>query len=197
MPKKRFLFAPSRGDVEAMCETAKRGKNPLRDLLFIRILAFSGLRGDELIGQILPGLQVADIDFNRKVAMIYGKGWKSGKAPPREQPLDTETVSLLKQYLEQNKLTSGKVFHITTRQLRRLIKQLAVSAQVANAKFLSPHSLRRFFVSTVWDTYGPNEAKDLAGHAYLSTTERYHFTSLSKRRIEEEHYRELFDQPHN
>jgi integrase len=191
MPK-RFLFAPSWQDIEAMDKVAERQGS--RNHLVHRLLSFGGLREAELVGdQHLQGLHAEHVDFERKLLMIYGKGWASGRSPPREQPIDTRTLELLRKYIEQPKAKEGKLIELSTRQVRRIIKQIGILAKVPHAESMSPHRLRAFYITHVADKYGILAAKELAGHADIRTTQRYVFINPDRKKELQKNYEELFE----
>jgi len=199
--KKRFLFAPSRDDVERM--DGRAIQRSIRDRLLIRLPAYLGLREAEIVGsdkdkvkdesQRVPGLYYEDIDFARKLLLIRGKGWASGRVPPKEQPADSTTLQVLKEYAETSKLTSGKLIQLTTRQVRNIVKEVAIEVQVPHATFMSPHRLRAFFISEVAYEYDILKARDLARHSDVRTTQRYVFLSDKRKKKLQDDYEKLFD----
>jgi len=169
-------------------------KRSTRDTLLIRLPAYGGFREAEIVGdKKIPGLRLQDVDFERKVILIYGKGWASGRVPPKEQPIDSTTLTLIRQHAGLLKITSGKLIELSTRQVRNIVKGIAREAQVAHADQLSPHRLRAFFISEVAYEYDLLKARDLARHSDIRTTQRYVFLSDRRKKKLQNDYEKLFD----
>lgn len=173
----------------------ERQTGSLEERVLFRLEPYAGLRSCEIVGdKTHPGLRAEDIDFQREKLMIYGKGWATGKVPPREQPIDKTTLGLLKQLVETKKI-QGKLFPSWyTRRHRRFIKALAIRAGVAHAKDMSTHRLRAHFVTQIIRKTNGNLslARKLARHKDIRTTEKYVFL------MEEETdkaYHEVMDGP--
>lgn len=170
---KRFLFAPPREDVDAM----EKQTRSLEERLILRLEAYTGLRSCEIVGdKTHPGLRVEDVDFQREKLMVYGKGWATGKIPPKEQDCDKTTLELLKQLMVEKKIIQGKLFPSWyTRKHRRFIKALAIRAGVPHAKDMGTHRLRAHFVTHIIRKTGGNLslARKLARHKDIRTTEKY------------------------
>lgn len=187
MPKtKRFLFAPPQEDVDAMEQQSRS----LEERAIFRLEAYAGLRSCEIVGdETHPGLRAEDVDFRRGKLMIYGKGWSTGKVPPKEQPCDKTTLDVLKQL----KINQGKLFPSWyTRRHRRFIKALAIRAGVAHAKDMGTHRLRAYFVTYIIRKTSGNLilARDLARHASARTTEKYIYLMTEET---EKAYHEIMD----
>jgi len=182
MVKRRLLFAPTFNDVRRMFGVADE-----RDRLIIRILAYCGLREAELVGsKKQPGLHLKHIDFKRKMLIIYGKGWASGKRPPEEQPIDSGTLEMIKEYIKKRGIKKGKLFDLSTRQIQRIVKETAIKAEnkfkegekweaIPEAKLMSPHRLRAFFITEMINRFGIARAKFFARHTDIRLTQRYDF----------------------
>ena len=179
-PKRRVLFAPSLEDVDKMMEAAD---NP-RDRLLVRILAYAGLRESELVGDPnvdIPGLHLNDVNWGKRRLMIRGKGWRTGKIPPMEQPIDTRTLERIREYVELYHIPkNGKLFDISTRHTRHLIKKIALKASIPNAEYMSPHRLRAFFVTHIIEKFDVETARRLARHKSIASTQRYSFLAMEK-----------------
>lgn len=223
---KRFLFAPTREDVDKMlrimfycpkcgrsifnsrCEKHKLksdvARRMYRDHLAVRIPAKVGFRRAEVVGQtpaealcrcrecygpraildengqpilnhhrpVMPGLRVADIDWDRRRIKTKGKGWGSGSVSETEVRVDVGTLQVLRYYIDRNKLKpQDRIIPLTTRQYNRLIRQIAQKAQVPNADHMTPHSLRRFFgTEVIRRTKSIEHARRLLRHTDIDTT---------------------------
>jgi integrase len=177
--RRRLLVDLTQHDVDEM----EKMTPDLRDRLCIRILAYCALREAEMVGsdqrkkrllKPLPGLRVEDIDFDRKRLTIYGKGWASGQVPPREVPIDSETLELIKKYMASRGIKKGKLLDLGPRQVQRIVKEAAVRADVPNARLVSPHRLRSFALTKFYQkTKNLPETQRIAGHRRSSTTTIY------------------------
>lgn len=177
---KRLLFAPSLEDVNRMIEAAE---NP-RGRLLIRLLACCGLRESELVGNSeldIPGLYLSDINWENKRLVIRGKGWRTGKVPAMEQPIDAVTLKMVEEYVRSHNIPQeGKLFDISPRYARYIVKQAAVKAGVPNAESLSPHRLRAFFITRIIENYDIETARRLARHKDIRSTQKYSFLAIEK-----------------
>jgi hypothetical protein len=119
-PTKRLVWAPSLADVDAILKTALKLRR-YRDYLIVRILAMSGIREAELVGdKHLLGLRVKNVNHERKILIIHGKRFfVDGK--PEEQPIHDGTLSLIAGYARAHNLQPDeKLFNIATRQVQRM-----------------------------------------------------------------------------
>ncbi len=144
-PEKRFLWAPSDDDMDAIEMTAlamgrkhklmnhvRMFRKAVRNYLLVRVMRMTGMRECESVGYetaLHPGIRVKDINFERKVIKIYPKGIDS-YADIIEKDLDDETLADLSAYIQQKNLQpEDRVFNVTTRQTQRIMKKLAVLAE--------------------------------------------------------------------
>lgn len=114
------------------------------------LLALQGLRQIELIR-----LNVKDIDLVAQTAMVQGKGRDDKEAVS----LHPETVKALKDYIELNKVrdgallfsrsNNGKNQRLTTRSLRRLVKDVLMSLGIDK----STHGFRHYFTTKLIINY--------------------------------------------
>lgn len=116
----------------------------------LSLLAFQGLRQVEVIR-----LDVKDIDFVSKTALIQGKG-RDDKEPIHLHP---ETIKALREYLKTNKKASGALFtsqsnnskdqRLTTRAIRGLVKETLTALGIDK----TTHGFRHYFTTTLIKTY--------------------------------------------
>lgn len=152
----------------------------LRDLALVEVLYGSGLRVSEALG-----LDIADMDLDRGLARVLGKGRKE-----RLAPLTGPAVERLRSYLEQRGAFgphSGEqaVFlgarggRLGRRQADRIVKELAAAGGTPVA--ISPHTLRHSFATHLLQAGADlRSVQELLGHARISTTQRYTHLDLAQ-----------------
>lgn len=146
----------------------------LRDKAILELLYSSGLRLAEV-----QGLKIQDIDFNRQLLRITGKGNKT-----RIVPFGSKAKQSLINWLKIYRIWQGEfkpdssVFitqkgnAITPRQIENRVKYQAQRAGV-NVD-LHPHLLRHCFASHMLSNSGDLRAvQEMLGHSNLTTTQIY------------------------
>lgn len=150
----------------------------LRDDALLEVLYGSGLRIAELCA-----LQRDDIDLDRKLVRVWGKGAKQ-----RQVPLSAPAVVALVAWLDDGlpalrgaDTPDGAVFlnrrgkRLTPRDARRVLDHRADQPT-------HPHALRHTYATHLLDGGADLRAvQELLGHADLSTTQLY--THVSKERL--------------
>jgi integrase/recombinase XerC len=116
----------------------------------LSLLALQGLREVEVVR-----LDVRDIDFASRVALVKGKG-RDDEEPVSLHP---ETVRILKDYMKANKVADGALFRshsnnsinrrLTTRGLRSIIKQTLGEMSIDK----NTHGFRHYFTTKLIKTY--------------------------------------------
>jgi len=171
----RLLAAPAGDTPEA-----------LRDGAMLELLYASGLRVSELVG-----LRIAQVDLNRGVLVVLGKG-----ARERMVPIGETALTRIETYLVQARsaLLSGQVSDalFVTRRGGGMTRQafwhrLRLYAQRAGFERLpSPHTLRHAFATHLLNHGADLRAVQmLLGHADLSTTQIY--THVARERLKALH----------
>lgn len=122
----------------------------LRLKAILSLLALQGLRQIEVIR-----LNVQDVDFVSKTALIQGKGMDDKELIY----LHPETVRALKEYLQANKIADGALFisksnnsrnqRLTTRSLRGIVKETLKQLGIEK----STHGFRHYFTSALIKAY--------------------------------------------
>ena len=146
----------------------------LRDRAMLELLYSSGLRLAEL-----QGLTVKDIDFNRQLLRITGKGNKT-----RIVPFGSKAKESLVEWLKIYRIWQGgfgadsavfisqKGNALTPRQIENRVKLQAQRAGISVD--LHPHLLRHCFASHLLSASGDLRAiQEMLGHSNLSTTQIY------------------------
>lgn len=149
-----------------------------RDRALLEVLYSAGLRLAEL-----HGLDVGDVDGERGLVRVFGKGRKE-----RIVPLGAAAVDAVRRYLGasgRSPADDGPLFlsergkRLSRRQIQRIVgKRLS---RAADGEVLSPHALRHSFATHLLDAGADLMAvKELLGHASLSTTRIYTHTSKER-----------------
>lgn len=159
-----------------------------RDRAMLELMYAAGLRVSEL-----TGLKPLDVDFQRGVVRVFGKGRKE-----RLVPLHDRAVDMLRSYLTEcrplfsphddafflNRSGTG----LTRQAVWKIIKRHALAAGIA--KDISPHTLRHSFATHLLEGGADlRTVQMLLGHSDLAATELY--THIGAR-----HLREVFARCH-
>jgi integrase/recombinase XerC len=140
----------------------------VRDRAIIELLYGSGIRRAEL-----AGLNIDDIDFGQRVAMVTGKGNKR-----RMVPLTEASVFAMQKYQHVRPATSDRAFFLSNRNARlglrqvwKIVKDYAAKSGVDRA---TTHAMRHSFATHFIDGGGDvSSLQRLLGHANIATTQIY------------------------
>jgi len=151
----------------------------LRDVAVVELLYGSGLRVGELCG-----LRMVDLDLDRPVVTVWGKGSKQ-----RQVPMSAPAVDAVRSWLSRGRsalvepgVTPDETVFLnrrgrplTPRDTRRILDRRAANPT-------HPHALRHTFATHLLDGGADLRAvQELLGHADLATTQLY--THVSKERL--------------
>jgi len=165
----------SGGELSALVEACDRdpGAAGVRDAAMLAVLYTGGLRRSEV-----AKLTLAAYTPDPPTLRVQGKGRKQ-----REVPLPTSAHAPLAAWLAVRGDAPGGLFlpishggriiggSITAQAVNNMLIKRASQAGVDH---LSPHDLRRTFVSTLLDKGADiSTVQQLAGHASVTTTQRY------------------------
>jgi integrase/recombinase XerC len=165
----RLLAAPERGTFAGN-----------RDLAMLELIYSAGLRSFELVG-----LNHGDLDLERRVLRLRGKGKKE-----RVNPIGRYAVKALEEYLRlkaecgpKTAVDSQAVFlnfrghRLTTRSVRRMLSHYSALAGLPGE--VSPHTLRHSFATHLLQRGADlRVVQELLGHENISTTQIYtHITA--------------------
>ena len=156
----------------------------MRDVAMVELLYATGIRVGELVG-----LDVDDLDHERRVLRVFGKGRKE-----RTVPYGAPAERALARWLGQGRprllvIGSGPALFLGARGGR--IDQRAVRtlvhrriADVPGAPDIGPHGLRHTAATHLLEGGADlRSVQELLGHASLATTQRYtHVTTDRLRR---------------
>ena len=148
-----------------------------RDKAMIEMLYATGMRISELVN-----LKITDIDMNRSVIKVMGKGSKE-----RLIPFGESASEALFNYLKTRKDSSSKEVFISNRgrKITRVAfwQRIKVYLLRENLKIsISPHTLRHAFATHLLNRGADlRSVQLLLGHSDLSTTQIY--THIAKQRL--------------
>tara|TARA_B100000212_G_scaffold233512_1_gene177543 strand:+ start:477 stop:1316 length:840 start_codon:yes stop_codon:yes gene_type:complete len=150
-----------------------------RDKAMIEMLYATGMRISELIN-----LKITDIDLERSVLKVLGKGSKERLIPFGEKALDS-----LNSYLEKRKKSLAKEVFISNRgkKMTRTAFWQRIKIYLSREGLkdsISPHTLRHAFATHLLNRGADlRSVQLLLGHSDLSTTQIY--THIAKQRLGE------------
>lgn len=169
-------------DVFAKLEAGAATQAPekLLDQVVIELLYASGMRVSELVG-----LDLADIDFSRKLLRVTGKGNKQRMVPygaPAAKALDTWLTKgrPLWQTEETDNalLLSSRGKRVNVRVVYGIVAGLLAQTPVGAA---GPHALRHTAATHLLDGGADLRAvQEMLGHASLGTTQIYTHVSVER-----------------
>ena len=171
---------------------AEQGGGPLaaRDVAILELLYATGMRVSELCG-----LDLDDLDADRSLVRVFGKGRKERTIPvgrPAWRALDSWITDSRAQLLTTE---SGAVLFVGERGRRinpRVVRRIVHRALrvVEGAPDLGPHGLRHAMATHLLEGGADlRSVQELLGHASLATTQIY--THVSDDRL-----RNAFEQAH-
>lgn len=153
----------------------------LRDLAMIDLLASTGIRVGELVK-----LNRADIDFNNRECVVFGKGRKE-----RKVYFDARTKIHLKKYLDERTDENEALFVSLTNPYDRLqisgveIRLRKIGKELGMQK-VHPHKFRRTLATMAIDKGMPIEqVQQLLGHQSVDTTLQY--AMVNQNNVKESH----------
>ena len=150
-----------------------------RDKAMIEMLYATGMRISELVN-----LKLTDVDMQRCVAKVFGKGKKERLIPFGEAALEA-----LSDYISDRDKSASKEIFLSNRgkKLSRVafwqrIKIYLIRENLKNS--ISPHTLRHAFATHLLNRGADlRSVQLLLGHSDLSTTQIY--THIAKQRLSE------------
>ena len=168
----------SESEVEKLLNSPDASKEiEQRDKAMIEMLYATGMRISELIN-----LRITDIDMNRSVIKVMGKGSKE-----RLIPFGESASEALSNYLKIRKDSASKEVFISNRgkKISRVAfwQRIKVYLLRENLKdSISPHTLRHAFATHLLNRGADlRSVQLLLGHSDLSTTQIY--THIAKQRL--------------
>ena len=186
--EKRLPKVLSEGEVEKLLHTTVAGRTDfqrLRDRAIMELLYASGIRRAELVG-----LDLADVDLERRIMRVTGKGSKQ-----RVVLITDAAAEAMRAYLGVRPRTSDEGFFLSRRKQRlshRMMWEIFNTFVRLSglAKHATPHVMRHSFATHLLENGADiMTIKELLGHESLATTQIYTNVSL-------EHIRRSYDNAH-
>ena len=154
----------------------------MRNRAIFETLYSSGIRISEL-----EGLNVFDVDFDKKLIRVTGKGNKE-----RIVPIGEKAVTAIMDYRKRLKVETGigeghnmPLFlnknhkRLTGRSISRILEKAAKECGLLIP--VSPHALRHTFATHMLDAGADlRVVQELLGHRSLSTTQKYTHVSIDR-----------------
>jgi len=160
----------------AVAEAACEGGDPagLRDLAIVELLYATGIRVGEL-----TGLDVDDLDFERRVVRVFGKGRKE-----RAVPFGAPAATVVRRWVTQGRPVlivagSGPALFVGVQGGRinqRLVREIVhrLLSGVEGAPDLGPHGLRHSAATHLLAGGADlRSVQEILGHSSLATTQIY------------------------
>lgn len=156
----------------------------IRDLAMVDLLASTGMRVGELVH-----LNIADIDFENRECIVFGKGNK-------ERPVyfDARTKIHLRNYVNGRKDDNPALFVSLLKPYKRLeisgveIRIRKIGRRLGLEK-VHPHKFRRTLATRAIDKGMPIEqVQQLLGHAQIDTTMQYAMVSQNNVKLSHRKY---------
>lgn len=169
--------------IEVATNAADEGPVGLRDVAVLELLYATGVRVGELVG-----LDVDDVDGDRRVVRVLGKGRKE-----RSVPFGVPAARSLEQWLRNGRpelasATSPPALFLGVRGGRldqRVVREMVHRrlSQVPGAPDMGPHGLRHTAATHLVEGGADlRTVQELLGHASLSTTQLYTHVSTDRLR---------------
>jgi integrase/recombinase XerD len=185
---KRLPHVMSEPEVAKLLRTRIAGKTDfqrLRDIAMMELLYASGIRRAELVG-----LNLSDVDLERRIMRVIGKGNKQ-----RTVFINQASADAIAAYLGVRPRTPDEALFVSKRKTRLSHRQAWVvfrqfAALSGLAKHVTPHVMRHSFATHLLENGADlMTIKELLGHESLSTTQIYTNVSL-------EHMRRSYEEAH-
>ena len=165
---------------EAM-EILRDSCTEMRDLAMIDLLASTGMRVGELVR-----MNIADIDFQERQCVVFGKGNKE-----RTVYFNARTKIHLSNYIVSRKDSNPALFVSLSEPFNRLSisgveKRLRFIGNQVNIARVHPHKFRRTLATTAIDRGMPIEqVQKLLGHVKIDTT--LHYAMVGQNNVKNSH----------
>ena len=185
---KRLPHVMSEPEVTKLLRTRISGKSDfqrLRDTAIMELLYASGIRRAELVG-----LNISDVDLERRLMRVIGKGNKQ-----RTVFINHASAEAIRNYLGVRPRTPDEALFLSKRKTRLSHRQAwVIFRQYAElsglTKHVTPHVMRHSFATHLLENGADlMTIKELLGHESLSTTQIYTNVSL-------EHMRRSYEEAH-
>lgn len=176
--RKRLPKALSNGQANALLDSSKSGRSPLRDQALLELMYAAGLRASEVVG-----LNLSQINLTGRQIIVLGKGNKE-----RVVLFGSTCGDVLREYIASERVGSDLALftnpaggRLTTRSIQNIVKKWAMNAGLDPST--SPHTLRHTFATHLLDGGADlKTVQQLLGHESLATTQIYTHVSVERLR---------------
>ena len=146
--------------------------------IMLGLLVYQGVRVEEL-------MQLAVSDIKLKEGKLKVKG--TSRTNERVLHLHAGQMILLQQYLDKNKWKTGKLFS-ETKELNNSTAYMFSQLKKLNAKVINAKQLRSSVITEWLRKNNLRQVQYMAGHKYVSSTQRYQLNNLDDLRSELQHH---------
>jgi integrase/recombinase XerC len=184
-PQRRLPSVLDGHEAKALMELGHAESTPidLRDRLIVEMLYATGMRVGEIVG-----LDIDDLDRERRVARVLGKGSKERMIPyglSAERALDAwlrrGRLELVTRESGSALLLGARGRRIDQRTVRRVVHERARG--ISGVPDVGPHGLRHTAATHLLDGGADlRVVQELLGHASLATTQIYTHVSVDRLR---------------
>lgn len=187
IPKRRVEYLTEEELKQFFNSIGKKNMRDLRFRTFLSILISTGCR----IGEAL-NLKIADINFDKKEAMIVGKGNKQ-----RKIYFNSWSIKCIRDYIKKRKMKSKFIFNCENkshrwdrndaqRSFRRYRRKAGMSETV------TAHTIRHSFATILLKKgVSLGHIQVLLGHSDIQTTSRHYLGILSDDEAKEAHKKHM------
>ena len=187
-------YTPTKDEINTILDYVKNHSRKQRLYIMLNLIINTGLRRSEICN-----LKIEDIDFQNSTIKVIGKGKKIIIQPVHKDIIcmiknyiDTERFENMRKYVSMGGKDLGFVFvsgigeneihhnkdlqngnQVNDCCLFIQIKNMAKASGIKNADKITPHSLRRFAGTTIYELTGDiKTASEFLRHSNISTTEQ-------------------------
>jgi site-specific recombinase XerD len=136
--------------------------------IMLGLLVYQGLRVEELMR-----MEASDIKLKEGKLKLKG----TARTNERILSLHASQMLLLQQYLNKNKWQTGRLFS-EGRSLNNRIKHLFDQLKKLNAKVINAKQIRSSVITEWLRKNNLRQVQYMAGHKYVSSTQRYQLNNL-------------------
>ncbi len=161
----------SRGDMEDLYRGYQLQLRVDREKkIMLGLLIYQGLRTDEVMN-----LEAAHIDLREGKVFIKG----ARKSNERWLPLQANQALELQQYMQEHRFKEGVFLarltrvNASKRNVANRVKHMIGQLQQLNPKVISANQIRNSVITGWLQQYNLRQVQYMAGHRYVSSTERY------------------------
>ncbi len=173
-PKSLPNYVPSKLIQKLMAAPSTDTLRGLRDRAVLELFYSTGMRLSELVG-----LNLGDVDFNKLMVKVTGKGNKQRLIPFGRQAQESLELYLRGRGIIPEKDNGNLPLFIGNKNRRIAVRTIQQRVNeylllVSDGKNLGPHTLRHSFATHLLDQGADiRSVKDLLGHSSLSSTQVY------------------------